>query len=736
MKNTFFSYVNPQIGVDRGNCLIGPYRPFSLVRLGPDCEIPHHTTTGYHSNSPVIGFSHTHVSGTGGVSRYGNIRVMPFTGIPLYHDAPPFFQVPWGRRSDAMLSREQTAVGYYAARQDFFGINLELTSTEHVGVHRYHFDDGREAWIFLDLGACIQALHTMPGEICPFEHWEQNPRSDGGFLEMSDCRTVRGRADLRGGWGNSMPYSVYFQMEFDQEIRCAEFANAGGMVPGGVMKLVSGKNCAGIFCFGKINELNIRVGISLVSIANAEASLRRESDGRDFDQIRQESEAQWEQLFADFEVIGGSFEERTLFYTMLYRLHCMPTDLGVDQENPFWKTGRRAFTDYYCLWDSVRNSNSFFLLFNPELARDFLNNLIEIAEHSGGWLSDAYIANRHAYQQGACSADIIFAEAAGKELTGVDYRRAFQLICFNHETNSPAPQVTGRARRDWNEIGYLSTRIRKGCVSRHIEYSFCDWCTARLAEFLDEPELCERYDRLARQVWNLWEPERGMFAPRNPDGQFLPQSDYWQISHTESHNDLACCESPIATWCLNVFHDFPGLIERMGGRDAFRKHLDRLFDSGIWFLKETMAHIPHLYTLIGEPERSAEHVRYALRSQYRPTPDGLRDDEDFGCQSSWYLWNAIGLYPLIGHSIYLLSPPLFSYCRLKTGTGHIIIKTNRSAGSDYIIGLRCNGRELDRAWLHHEELQGECVLEFLLAAQPEQWGKRTLPFVLTAAPML
>ena len=725
-------FVDPQIGVDRGNCLIGPYRPFSLVRLGPDCEIPHKTTTGYCSDSPVIGFSHTHVSGTGGVSRYGNIRVMPFSGPPLYHNASPFFQVPWERRSDAMLTEERTAVGYYTARQEFFGIDLELTSTAHVGVHRYRFDTGREAHIFLDLGACVQSMHTTPGEICPFECWEHNPESSGGFLEMSDSRTVRGRADLRGGWGNSMPYSVYFQMEFDREIQSAEYANAGGMVPGGCMKLVTGKNCIGIFDFGKITELNIRVGISLVSIANAEASLRRESDGRDFDRIRRDSEKEWEQLFADFEVTGGSEEERTLFYTMLYRLHCMPTDLGVDLENPFWKSGRRAFTDYYCLWDSVRNSSSFFLLFKPELARDFLNNILDIAEHSGGWLPDAYIANRHAYLQGACSADIIFSEAARKGLDGVDYPQALQLICFNHETDSPVPLVAGREHRDWNEIGYLSTRVRKGCVSRHIEYAFCDWCTARLAEFLGESELCSRYDRQACQVWNLWDPERAMFAPKSPEGEFLHQSDNWKISNLESHNDSACCESPLAAWCLNTFHDFPGLIKRMGGVAAFRKHLDQLFESGTWFLKETMAHVPHLYTLIGEPERSAERIQQALRNQYHPTRDGLRDDEDFGCQSSWYLWNAIGLYPVIGHTIYLLTPPLFISCRLKTGTGHITIRTDRSAGTKYIVGFCRNGQKINRAWLHHAELQGECLLEFSLADQPGRWGKDILPFSLTA----
>ena len=723
----YAALVDPTMGVGRGNCLIGPYRPLGMVRLGPDCELPHRSTTGYTPGAPVIGFSHTRMAGTGGVGRYGNLRLMPFTGPVRCNDVCPFFQVPFDRHSEARLTGERAEVGYYAARQPHFGVDLELTSTAHVGVHRYRFPADADAQLHFDAGATVQKLTLIPGELSLFENWEQGPESIGGFLEQIDDHTLRGRSDLRGGWGHSMPYSLYFQLEFDQPIRHTRFANRGGVVPGGVLKLVAGPGCLAVLDFGAVAELNVRVGISQVSIANAEHYLRTESDGRSFDRIRAESVEEWNRIFARCELEGGTETRRRIFYTMLYRLYCNPVDLGVDQENPFWQSGRRAFNDYCCLWDSVRNANSYFTLFDPELARDLLNNLLDIAAHTGGWLPDAYLAGHHAYMQSACAADIIFSEAARKHLTGVDYHRALQFLRRNSEVPSPDPLVVGRYLEDWEQLGYLSTNVPKGCISRHLEYAFYDWCIARLAEWLGESETAACYDRKAQRVWALWDERDRVFLARTPEGEFVRDFDPWRSS-PECYNDKLCYESPAVAWTMNVFHDFPGLIARLGGAEGFRERLDWLFDSGVWFLKETMMHLPHLYTLIGRPELSAERVLAELEKNYRLEPDGLRDDEDFGCHSSWYLWNSVGLYPLIGHDLYLLTPPLFDRMRLRTGTGTLRIAVDRSRGSRHIAGIELNGRKLNRAWLRHGELTGEVELTFRLTDGETDFGRSELPF--------
>ncbi len=725
-KKSPLQYVDPTLGVGRGNCLIGPYRPLALVRVGPDCDGAIPSTTGYTTGKPVIGFSHLHMSGTGGIGRYGNIRLMPFTGDIRTYDVVPFFQPPFARSVDAVLADESARVGYYRARQAAFGVGIELTSSEHVGVHRYRFDAG-EAKLMIDVGATIRKMLAPPGERCLFQDWEQCPVSTGGYLEMVGARTLRGRGDFRGGWGNFAPHSVYFQIEFDQPIRKAYWANAHGVVPAGIMKTVQGERCHGVFDFGAVAELNCRVGISMVSVANAEGYLRTESDGQSFEDIVRGTERAWERIFERYSLEGGTEEAHTIFNTMLYRLYSMPVDLGVDQENPLWKSGVRAFDNYCCLWDSVRNANSYFTLFDPLLARDLMNNLLDIAEHSDGWLPDAFIANRHAYMQSANAGAVVFSEAARKGLEGVDYSKALRFLRKDSEDVSPDPMVAGRWLEDWKKLGYLSTNIPKGGVSRHIEYAFYDWCVARLAEQLGEKETAKNYDRFAGQIWNLWEPDKKVFFARSPDGMFVEGFNPWR-SGVESYNDKLCYESPSVAWAMSVFHDFPGLIERLGGPAGFRERLDYLFAEKVWYLKETMMHIPHLYTLIGAPDSSAERVAEALKESYKVDRNGLRDDEDFGCQSGFYLWNSVGLYPVIGHTIYFLTPPLFDTMTLRTGSGTLSVSACRKEGSRYIQGVKLNGKTLNRAWLRHEELCGDVRLEFFLCDVRPDFGRSELPF--------
>ena len=732
MTTAFTQWVSPMIGVDSGNCLIGPYRPFSPVRPGPDCDMPHRAavgfaTTGYQTGRPVIGFSQTHVAGTGGLSHYGNIRIMPFCGRPHFNDARPFFQVPWERREDALLQDETCGAGFYRAWQNHFKIGIEISSTPHVAAYRFSFQKDEAAWLLVDGGSCIEGLRSPSGEICPFERWEQEPDSIGGYMEICGERSVRGRADLRGGWGNAMPYSIYFQMEFDQKMEIRYLANAEGMVPAGIPSLVAGRHCIGCFGFGNISELNVRIGISFSSIANAEGALRRESDGRSFENLVADSAAEWEKLLGRFRVSGGTETQKTLFYTMLYRLYCMPTDLGIDYDNPFWKSGRRFFTDYYSLWDSIRCADSFFLLFDPETASDLLNNLIDIAHHSGDWLPDAFIAGRFAYMQSGCSANVLFAEAAGKGVPGVDFAEAFRILRHNNEAESPNPMIAGREREDWNRLGFISTRMKKGSVSRHIEYAFYDWSVAELAERLGDRECAEHYRKEAEKLWNLWDEQTGLFMPRDEHGNFIRNFDPWDFG-SDAHNHFACYEAPPAIWSLNALSGFPELIERCGGEAAFEAWLDRLFERKLWYLKDSMTHVPHLYTLIGKPEKSAERVAKILGENYRVSSDGLRDDEDFGCQSSWYLWNVLGLYPFIGHDFYTVVPPIFDGYEISLGKGVLRATVDRSRGGKYIARLECNGRSLERAWIFHREIAEGADLHFVLSDTPVGFSHGKTPF--------
>ena len=698
-------YVDPFIAVNwPGNGLCGPYLPFSLVRLGPDCR-RQVDTTGYATGHPIQWFSHTHVSGTGGNGRYGNIGLAPFAGSE------------WGCPADQIPAKEEAAVGYYAVTLNPARIRAELTSTPRVGVHRYTFPTGQQANVLVDVGAVIQVRDAEP--------IRGTGGSTGGFVECVSDTEVIGRGDYRGGWGHNFPYSVYFAARFDTPAQGKLVGNRDGLQAG---VAADGPDTRAVLSFGKKRTIGVRVGISFISVAKARAALEREAGTKDFDTIRDEAVAVWNQAFSRFSLKGGTATQKKMFYTMLYRLLCMPTDLGVDDENAFWSSGVRSYQDFYCLWDSVRNANSFFGLFDPEREVAFLNSLLDVADHIG-WIPDAWIAGHSAQVQGGSSADVLFCEAALKGFPGIDYEKALSRMRRNAEQESPNPQLYGRYVNDYQTLGYVSTNVNQG-ASRHVEYAYQDWCIGKLAAKLGQDDVARSYQASSKKIWNLWRKDLKSIAPRQPSGVWAEgfdpmfiRPDCWADPHFYEGSGYA--------WTLNVHHDIPGLIARLGGPAAFMKHLDLFCQPEMvhpW--KEIVLHIPYLYIYAGRPDRTAERVQEQLRKHYRPTRDGLDDNEDMGCQSSFYLCSSIGVYPVMGQDLYLLTTPSFSRMEIELGSSGkklVIEAPGAGARKPYIVKATLNGKPLNRAWLRHHEIKDGAVLRFELSAKPGTWGRNRPP---------
>lgn len=702
MKN-YSQYVDPFIGVDGpGECICGPYLPHSIVRLSPD-TLPSNSSSGYCSDLPIMRFSHTHVIGTGGASRYGNIGVTPFVG-KLRNYAEGY------NRED-----EKAQCGYYSVRLLPSNIQAELTSTPRVGLHRYTYPNGKKANLIIDLGSVIQTTTLVEG--WPNTPGESIGRSIGGFTEIISDREVIGRGDFKGGWGHEYPYSVYFYAKTDQAFSETLTCNHTGVFE---RTSADGSNCKVLLGFGQKQIINLQVGISYVSVANARKHAEEEVGEKTFDEIRSASEKIWDASLSRIRVSGGTKEQRTLFYTQFSRLLCMPSDLGVDDEFTYWKSGVRHFTDFYCMWDSVRNANSLISLFDPDLEADILGCYLDIAQHRG-WLPDAWICGHSAFIQGGSSADILYCEAALKGIKGIDYEKALTYMRKNNETESSDPDYFGRHLKDYRDLGYVTTDTKLSCVSRHLEYAYQDWCIGALAKKLGYTEIAKSYEESSKKIWNLWRDDLKAFAPRNHNGQWIEQFDPNNYSSKYPWIDPYFYEGTSAQWSFSVHHDFYGLIERCGGPDAFVQRLDEFFDTGKYHSKETMLHIPYLYIYAGRPDKTAERVKECMEKYFQTTRDGLHDNEDMGCQSAFYMCSGMGLYPLMGQDLYFLTAPTFTETAITLGTSGktLTIKcVNATESNKYVKSIRLNGVELHRFWVRHNEIANGGVLEFELSDMP------------------
>jgi predicted alpha-1,2-mannosidase len=585
-------------------------------------------------------------------------------------------------------------------------------------VHRYRFPKGAQAHVLVDLSWVLQAA---------YESADEHPgRSTGGELEWVSDREVCGRGDYKGGWGHSFPYSVYFFARFDKPAKDRWVADAFAVKPGAMA--ADGPGCRAVGSFGEVSELVLKVGISYSSLAQARASLDTEAGDASFEDLKARSEAVWGSSLSRIKVEGGTQAQKTLFYSLFARLLCMPTDLGVDDEFHLWRSGVRHFTDFFCLWDSVRNANSLLSLFDPEQEAAYLNCLLDIGKHTG-WIPDAWISGHSAMIQGGSSADILFCEAHLKGIPGIDYAGALEFMRKNGEVAPPDPWFAGRHLKDYNELGYLSTQVKKNSVSRHLEYAYQDWCIGTLAQRLGAKDTAAKFKEGSKKLWNLWREDIGFFAPKDADGSWTKPFDP-SVCLPDSWNDPYFYEGTSWQWSFSAHHDFAGLIQRKGGPEGFVRHLDEFFAKGYYLSKETMLHVPYLYTYAGRPDLSSARARAELDRHFKVSRDGLSDNEDMGCQSAFAMAVSLGLYPIMGQDLWLLSAPVFERSEIqlgKSGKTLVIEAPGAAPGKVYVASASLNGKPLDRAWLKHAEIGAGAVLKLELSDKAGDWGKNLPP---------
>ncbi|MEM7366664.1 MAG: GH92 family glycosyl hydrolase, partial [Pseudomonadota bacterium] len=649
---------------------------------------PPHRTNGYRSDLPLQGFSHTHVSGTGGQGRFGNISLTPFTGEPAFRERFEF------ERKD-----ERAEVGRYRVTLTPDNVEVDLTATPRCGISRFTFPTDQPANVLID----ATAVHHVPGMDGP------TAKCTASQIIWTSDTDFNGSGVYEGGWGHYYPYTIHF---------------AGEVSHAPERRVADDGQC--ILHWSTTQTIEVRIGISFVSQDNARESLLATRD-LTFEDIHLGCRDAWQLWFDRIQVEGGTDDQRTLFHTFLTRLLCMPADLGVDDEFHHWPSKIRHFSEFYCLWDSVRNANSLLMLFAPELQRDMLNCLLEVGEQTG-WLPDAWITGHSTKVQGGSSADILFSEARQKGISGIDYERALKQVLKNSQVESPDPYQFGRYLPHYRDHGYVSTDA-VNCVSRHLEYAYQDWCAGALAESLGQDDVAAECFRNAGKLWNLWHEKHLHFAPKTPDGEWAEPFDP-NVCRPDSWNDPSFYEGTSRRWSYNTQHDFAGLVSRCGGEKAFEERLDTYFADKQRITKETFMHIPFLYHYARRPDKSSAALRNALNKAYSTARNGLPDNEDMGCHSALYICGMLGLYPMMGQDWYFLTAPAFTHCRLQLGESgkELIIDAPLASQSHlYITCATLNGKPWTQSWIRHRDIVGGGHLAFELSEHASEWGMGNVP---------
>ncbi|UAL10131.1 GH92 family glycosyl hydrolase [Caulobacter segnis] len=712
-------------GVTGGNTVPGAGVPFGFVSLSPDTT--NADTHGYDSKSPIMGFSYTHVSGTGGSGKYGNFRVTPAVG-PLRVN-----HLHFGK------TNERAAPGYYAVglgNTDAERIEVELTASRRVGFQRLTYPAAAESQLIFDVSSVV----AMRG---------RGQRVRLAKVQLIDDHTLSGEVTVEGGW-NPAPYTLYFHAVTDRRAKAFGAWKAGqgwmetkpgvGASEGGV-QVKSAANRQGLmieydteqefsnrlgayltFDTTSNQQVQMKLAVSFISADQARANLAEEMPSWDFDAVRKAAEGQWGDALAKIKVEGGSDEQQRIFYSALYRSHTMPHDLS--GENVWWKSDEPHYEDFYTLWDTFRTLHPLLTVIQPQRQRDMLRSLIDTYKHTG-WMPDSRIAGANGMTQGGSNGDILVADAVVKKLGGFDLHLAYEALKKNAEVDSDQPFLQGRVLKDYLKLGYVPfTQTRS--ASRTLEYAYDDYAIGVVAKAMGKTDDAKRYFARAGNWKNIWDDNLGCVRPRYPNGEWVENYSctYEYPDRSGPWWDAVFYEGNSLQYSTYVPQDVAGLMAKTGGAKGFVAWLDHLFDGHYSQGNEPDILAPYLYIHAGRPDRTDEIARTLMAKHYKLSRTGLPGNDDAGAMSSWYVWNAIGLYPNAGQPYYYIASPLFtrSVVALEGGKTFVVSAPAASEANRYVTAAKLNGKAIDRAWITHDELAKGGVLELTMGDKPSAWA--------------
>ncbi len=738
-------YVDPLIGTkEMGHVFPGACVPFGMVQLSPDTDtIPYavngkYTGTVYrycagyqHSDKTIVGFSHTHFSGTGH-SDLGDFLIMPTVGKlqlnPGTADKPES-----GYRSRFSHETEKAEPGYYQVRLDDYKINAELTTTTHVGFHQYTFPKSDDAHIILDLN---HGLYNYDGKVL----WS--------YVRVENDTLVTGYRITRG-WARTN--YLYFAMVFSKPIKNYGCKNDEELVYKGFWRKfdqehnfpeMAGKNLKAYFDFSTAEgeKVKIKFALSAVSTEGALKNLEAEVPHFNFEKVKADAKANWQKELSRI-TVDASAEKKTTFYTSLYHTFINPIQY-MDVDGKYRGLDHnihqaKGFTNYtvFSLWDTYRALHPLFTLIQPERTSDMINSMLAHYDQSVHHVLPvwSHFGNENWCMIGYHAVPAIV-DAWANGIRGFDLNHALEA-CVSSATNKNYGNLP-----DYMALGYVPYEKNAVGSSMTLEYAYDDWTIAQLAKGIGNTAVAEQFGKRAENWKNLFNERTGFVGAKDAKGNWKTPFD---PMHTANEGFI---EGNSWNYSLYVPQDIPTLIQKMGGNKRFCDHLDSLFTMYMpdkYFAEteditreglvgcyvhgnEPSHHVAYMYNWAGKPWKTQERIHQIITTMYLNKPDGLCGNDDCGQMSAWYIFSSLGFYPVCpGSGQYAIGTPSVKEGKLQLKDGKVLtVKANNLTDKNiYIQSVKLNGKPVNTTILTNAELNQGGELVFEMGGKPnKKWG--------------
>lgn len=707
-------FVDPRIGTGgHGHVFYGANVPYGFIQLGPT-SIPQSWdwVSGYHvSDSTVIGFPHTHLSGTG-IGDLHDINVMPVVGEVTYSrgDASSYETGLW---SYSDRSKEIVTPGYYRTHLSRYNVDVELTATKRVGFHKYTFLGSESPAIVFDMvnGGC----------------WDKTTEA---VIRVVNDSTVSGYRYSKG-WADDQ--RVFFRAEFSRKFDNVEFIVNDSVKEGDMAK--------GAQLFARVNfaaenkePVYMKVALSPTSEEGAQLNMQTELSGWDFEKTIADAKAAWNKELNKVKVYTTDEASKKIFYTSLYHTLFAPSEF-CDVNGDYYGADKQmhkgeGFVNYttFSLWDTYRAAQPLMTILHPEKMSDIINTMLHIHQQQGKlpvWHLMGCETNCMVGNPGVP----VVADAILKDIKGFDTELAFKAL----KESSMLPE---RGMEHRIEYGFIPADKMTEAIAYDMEYAIADWAVAQAAQKLGKQEDYEYFLKRSKSYKNYFDASTGFMRGKMLDGSWrTPFSPY-----ASSHREDDYCEGNAWQYTWLVPHDVEGLVECFGSKEAFVNKLDSLFlangDMGeasspdISGLigqyahgNEPSHHTVYLYTLVGQPWKTADRIKEILHTMYTDQPDGLSGNEDVGQMSAWYILSSFGFYqvePAGGKFVF--GYPNFDKVEIAVSGGKFVIeRENKGQQNNYIQGIVLNGTEYKKPWIEYADIMKGGELKFLMGDEPVVW---------------